>query len=109
MRRSFSFITLLVLPLIVLGLSFGAHAQEPGLVGGVIAAGGATSGNPSTPELGTFLLSYGPTGVMIYGLLMTAYQIGKGVKITIAVTLTDADRGLAERLVKGIEQLAEAA
>lgn len=108
MRRSFSFITLLVLPLIVLGLSYGAHAQEPGLVGGVMAAGGGAAG-PASPEVGTFLLSYGPTGVMIYGLLMTAYQIGKGVKITIAVTLTDADRGLAERLVKGIEQLAEAA
>ncbi len=50
----------------------------------------------SAPSL-DYLLSLGPYGALVWG----AYLLGKGVKVTIQVELSDHDRGLIEKLGKG--------
>ena len=65
-----------------------AFAQDAGAV-----PGAAPSGMPSAD----FLLSMGPYGALVWG----AYLLGKGVKITIQVELSEHDRELIEKLGKG--------
>ena len=65
-----------------------AFAQDAGSV-----PGAAPSGMPSAD----FLLSMGPYGALVWG----AYLLGKGVKITIQVELSEHDRELIEKLGKG--------
>jgi heme exporter protein D len=43
-----------------------------------------------------FLLSMGPYGALVWG----AYLLGKGVKVTVQIELSERDRDLAERLGK---------
>ena len=50
----------------------------------------------SAPSLG-YLLSLGPYGALVWG----AYLLGKGVKVTIQVELSDHDREVIEKLGKG--------
>jgi hypothetical protein len=50
----------------------------------------------SAPSL-DYLLSLGPYGALVWG----AYLLGKGVKVTIQVELSDHDRELIEKLGKG--------
>jgi hypothetical protein len=50
----------------------------------------------SAPSL-DYLLSLGPYGALVWG----AYLLGKGVKITIQVELSEYDRELIEKLGKG--------
>jgi hypothetical protein len=65
-----------------------AFAQDAGAV-----PGAAPSGMPSAD----FLLSMGPYGALVWG----AYLLGRGVKITIQVELSEHDRELIEKLGKG--------
>ncbi len=64
-----------------------AMAQEPG-----VAAPVASTGMPSAD----FLLSLGPYGALVWG----AYLLGKGVKVTIQVELSERDRELIEKIGK---------
>lgn len=50
----------------------------------------------STPSL-DYVLSLGPYGALVWG----AYLLGKGVKITVQVELSERDRELLEKLGKG--------
>jgi hypothetical protein len=50
----------------------------------------------SAPSL-DYLLSLGPYGALVWG----AYLLGKGVKVTIQVELSEHDRELIEKLGKG--------
>ena len=65
-----------------------AFAQDAGAV-----PGAAPSGMPSAD----FLLSLGPYGALVWG----AYLLGKGVKITVQVELSERDRELIETIGKG--------
>jgi hypothetical protein len=65
-----------------------AFAQDAGAV-----PGAAPSGMPSAD----LLLSMGPYGALVWG----AYLLGRGVKITIQVELSEHDRELIEKLGKG--------
>ncbi len=76
-------------PALVLVSCAVAFAQD----GGVPAAVGSPSSMPSAD----FLLSMGPYGALVWG----AYLLGKGVKITIQVELSEHDRELIEKLGKG--------
>ena len=76
-------------PALVLVSCAVAVAQDAG----VPAVGGAPSSMPSAD----FLLSMGPYGALVWG----AYLLGKGVKITIQVELSEHDRELIEKLGKG--------
>ena len=67
-----------------------AFAQDVGAVGPVATT---PTGMPSAD----FLLSLGPYGALVWG----AYLLGKGVKITIQVELSEHDRELIEKLGKG--------
>lgn len=77
-------------PALVLVSCAVAFAQD---VGGSVPAVTAPSGMPSAD----FLLSMGPYGALVWG----AYLLGKGVKITIQVELSEHDRELIEKLGKG--------
>ncbi len=65
-----------------------AMAQEP-----TVPVPSASTGMPSAD----FLLSLGPYGALVWG----AYLLGKGVKVTIQVELSERDRELIEKLGKG--------
>jgi hypothetical protein len=67
-----------------------AMAQDPG---GAAPVASAPTGMPSAD----FLLSLGPYGALVWG----AYLLGKGVKVTIQVELSERDRELIEKLGKG--------
>ena len=67
-----------------------AMAQDPGS-----AVPGATT--PTGMPSADFLLSMGPYGALVWG----AYLLGKGVKVTIQVELSERDRELIEKLGKG--------
>jgi hypothetical protein len=60
--------------------------------------GGASSvAAPSGMPTADFLLSMGPYGALVWG----AYLLGKGVKVTIQVELSERDRELIEKIGKG--------
>lgn len=63
-----------------------AFAQD----GSVPAALGALPGSD-------YLLSLGPYGALVWG----AYLLGKGVRVTVQVELSERDRELIERIGKG--------
>ena len=63
------------------------------------AIGSAFAGDPSAPATTAApslddLLTLGPTGALVWG----AYLLGKGVKLTIQVELSDRDRELLSRV-----------
>jgi hypothetical protein len=73
-------------PALLLLSSAVAFAQD----GGALAA-------PSSMPSSDFLLSMGPYGALVWG----AYLLGKGVKVTVQIELSDRDRELIEKLGKG--------
>ena len=77
-------------PALVLVSCAVALAQDGGASASTVTA---PSGMPSAD----FLLSMGPYGALVWG----AYLLGKGVKITIQVELSEHDRELIEKLGKG--------
>lgn len=50
-------------------------------------------GAPAVPNL-DYLLTLGPTGALVWG----AYMLGRGVKLTIQVELSDRDRELLSKV-----------
>ncbi len=62
---------------------------------------GAVAAPPSAISMpmpgGDYLLSLGPYGALVWG----AYLLGKGVKVTVQIELSDRDRELIEKLGKG--------
>ena len=69
-----------ILLLSVIGSAF---AGDPTLTGGA----------PTAPSL-DYLLTLGPTGALVWG----AYMLGRGVKLTIQVELSDRDRELLGKM-----------
>ncbi|MDO9280346.1 MAG: hypothetical protein Q7U06_00430, partial [Pseudomonadota bacterium] len=59
--------------------------------------GGVPGATPSGMPSADFLLSMGPYGALVWG----AYLLGKGVRITIQVELSEHDRELIEKIGKG--------
>ncbi len=84
MSRSF----LLVGPALVLCSCALAFAQD--------ASGASSVATPSTFGA-DFLLSMGPYGALVWG----AYLLGRGVKVTVQVELSDTDRELIGKLGRG--------
>jgi hypothetical protein len=72
-------------PLLVLVSCAVAFAQD---------AGGMPGAVPSAMPSADFLLSMGPYGALVWG----AYLLGKGLKITIQVELSERDREILEKL-----------
>ena len=66
-----------------------AFAQDGGP-----AVPGAASSMPSAD----FLLSMGPYGALVWG----AYLLGKGVKVTVQIELSERDREIIEKLGKAV-------
>lgn len=67
------------------------------LVSGVasgVAGDAATALPPATTPTLDYLLTLGPYGALVWG----AYLIGRGVKLTIQVELSDKDRELLEKI-----------
>ena len=64
-----------------------AFAQDGGSVGAAV---------PTSMPSADFLLSMGPYGALVWG----AYLLGKGVKVTVQIELSDRDREIIERLGK---------
>ena len=62
-----------------------AFAQDVGPVGG-----GGPGSMPSTD----FLLSMGPYGALVWG----AYLLGKGVRVTVQIELSERDREIFEKI-----------
>ena len=62
---------------------------------------GAVAAPPSAVSMpmpgGDYLLSLGPYGALVWG----AYLLGKGVKVTVQIELSDRDREIIEKLGKG--------
>jgi hypothetical protein len=77
-------------PALLLVSCAAAFAQDAGAAG---PAATTSTGMPSAD----FLLSLGPYGALVWG----AYLLGKGVRITIQVELSEHDRELIEKLGKG--------
>ncbi len=76
-------------PALLLASSAVAFAQD-GETAPSIAA-------PSSMPSADFLLSMGPYGALVWG----AYLLGKGVKVTVQIELSDRDREIIEKLGKG--------
>lgn len=62
-----------------------AHAEEP-----LAQVHHATGGGTSVLDPMAYLLQAGPIGALVWG----AYTLGKGVKFTIVVELSETDRAL---------------
>ena len=77
-------------PALLLVSCAAAFAQDVG-----VAAPAATT--PTGMPSADFLLSLGPYGALVWG----AYLLGKGVRVTIQVELSDRDRELIEKVGKG--------
>ncbi len=77
-------------PALVLASCALAFAQDGG--GGVPSVPG-----PSSMPSADFLLSMGPYGALVWG----AYLLGKGVKVTVQIELSERDREIMEKLGKG--------
>lgn len=75
-------------PALVLASCAVAFAQAPG---------GAVPGAATSMPGADFLLSMGPYGALVWG----AYLLGKGVKVTVQIELSERDRELIERVGKG--------
>ncbi len=58
--------------------------------------GGPVPGPASSMPSADFLLSMGPYGALVWG----AYLLGKGVKVTVQIELSERDRELIEQLGK---------
>ena len=67
-----------------------AFAADPDL--------GAVAVPPSAMPSAEFLLSMGPYGALVWG----AYLLGKGVKVTVQVELSERDRELIEKIGRGL-------
>ncbi len=74
-------------PALLLVSCAAAFAQD---VGAAPPVATTPTGMPSAD----FLLSLGPYGALVWG----AYLLGKGVKVTVQVELSDRDRELFQRL-----------
>ena len=74
-------------PALLLASCAVAFAQDPGAV---VPAVAAPTGMPSAD----YLLSLGPYGALVWG----AYLLGKGVKVTVQVELSERDRELIAKL-----------
>ena len=77
-------------PVLILLSCAVAFAQDGGVT---VPAVAAPSGMPSTD----FLLSMGPYGALVRG----AYLLGKGVKVTVQIELSERDRELIGRIACG--------
>ena len=77
-------------PALLLVSCAAAFAQDVGAAGPAVTT---PTGMPSAD----FLLSLGPYGALVWG----AYLLGKGVKVTVQVELSEHDRELIEKLGKG--------
>ena len=64
-----------------------------GVAGGLSGAGDALVPPVGTPTL-DYLLTLGPYGALVWG----AYLLGRGVKITVQVELSEKDRELLEKV-----------
>ena len=64
-----------------------------GVAGGLSGAGEALVPPAGTPTL-DYLLTLGPYGALVWG----AYLLGRGVKITVQVELSERDRELLEKV-----------
>ncbi len=73
-------------PALILVSSAVAFAQD----GGALAT-------PSSMPSSDFLLSMGPYGALVWG----AYLLGKGVRVTVQIELSERDRELIEKIGKG--------
>lgn len=83
--------TLIFVACVAQGLAIEPAPTVPsGPIAGVAAAG------PSYPlPGGDYLLSLGPYGAMVWG----AYMLGKGVRVTVQIELSNADRRLLAKLL----------
>lgn len=61
------------------------------------AQDGSTPAAPNAMPGSDYLLSLGPYGALVWG----AYLLGKGVRVTVQVELSERDRELLERIGKG--------
>ena len=57
----------------------------------------AVPGGASSMPSADFLLSMGPYGALVWG----AYLLGKGVKVTVQIELSERDREIIEKMGKG--------
>lgn len=77
-------------------------AVGPVLILATCAAAFAQDGSPAPAAASSmpgsdFLLSMGPYGALVWG----AYLLGKGVKVTVQIELSERDRAVLEKLGKG--------
>ncbi len=79
-------------PAIVLVWCAVAFAQDGG---GAVAAVPGPSSMPSAD----FLLSMGPYGALVWG----AYLLGKGVKVTVQIELSERDRELIQETRRSVQ------
>ena len=79
-------------PAIVLVSCAVAFAQDGG---GLVAV--APAAGPGPMPSADFLLSMGPYGALVWG----AHLLGKGVKVTVQIELSERDRVLIEKVGKG--------
>lgn len=59
--------------------------------------GAATAPPPGSASGADYLLSMGPYGALVWG----AYLLGRGVKVTVQIELSERDRELIEKVGKG--------
>ncbi|MCK6529704.1 hypothetical protein L6R50_19835 [Myxococcota bacterium] len=79
---------LLVGPALLLLSGLGAFAAEDALPAAPVPG--------AAPTL-DYLLTLGPYGALVWG----AYLLGRGVRLTIRVELSDRDREMLERVARG--------
>lgn len=79
-------------PAIVLVSCAVAFGQDGG---GTVAA--VSGPGPGSMPSADFLLSMGPYGALVWG----AHLLGKGVKVTVQIELSERDRVLIEKVGKG--------
>lgn len=83
--------------LLLLGLPACTALAEPVAADALPAVAASETGDP----LVQYLLGLGPIGALVYG----AYLLGRGVKVSVEVSLADQDRKLAERAASALERI----
>ncbi len=66
-------------------------------VASALAGDAATAPPPAPAPTMDYLLTLGPYGALVWG----AYLVGRGMKVTIQIELSEHDRELIEKLAKG--------
>lgn len=94
------------IPLILICICYGvAYAQDvlpPAITSATTTT--TTTTPPSPTDMSSYLLGLGPIGALVWGAFTVGKVAKEGLRVTVQVDLSNADRHLLERAVEAMEE-----